>query len=728
MEGNVPRNRVYIIIALLIILVALAGGYFLLSRSTSAPGPSPTPTLTALINPSRAAALSPTTANPMPSPPPALTQADDWPMYMANPSRNSWSGSLSGIGAAHGSSLRPLWITSTGHIIVAQPVVAGGAVYVGNWNEGVNFFKLDAQSGATIWGANLGYRNVGSDCDPPAAGVSSSAAIYSNTVYVGGGDNWFYALNAADGSIRWRFNTAFTASDDYTGNYNWAAPLIYKGAVYVGVAALADCPMVQGRLLKLDANTGALLAMFKFVPDGHLGATIWTSPAFDPATNTILVTTGNHNSAATDNDQPYAEAVVQLDPDLTKVIASWRVPDTDRRSDTDWGGTLDVFSSGGHSYAATVSKNGKLYIFDTSKIAAGPITTIQVSAPNDCPQCGAGDLSSPAFDPASGILYIAGPRVKLNDTYVGGTVGAIKPPAADFLWRSVTALDPHPPKSVQDICEPDKDPACPRTPGVIIAPAIGANGVVAVNTSWETQLRDATSGQLLYSSKVVTDTAQNWQVIYGGSAFAEGRMYLPVTTGKLYAYAPGHTRSDDFAAAMLGDQWYTGDTPASSYSVGNGQLQLAAANPPNIISQWPLGGDSAAWIITTSLHFAPAAAGEQAGLTAYQDAANQITFSRIYSGGNYLAFSSTLSGTATTTLIPDDPQQHPSVYLRLSKSAPGDDLTSLYRAAYSYDGSTWQDAPAIAHAYLGLLRAGLYASGGSNAPASFAHFQISPSN
>jgi outer membrane protein assembly factor BamB len=659
-------------------------------------------------------------------------QADDWPTYMGNAMRNSWAAD-GPINRDSASSLRPLWVSDTRGILVAQPAVAGGAVYIGNWRPGVNFFKLDAQTGRTLWGVDLGYRNVGKECDPPALGVSSGAAVYSDSVYVGGGDNWFYALNAADGTVRWRFNTAFIKGNDYTGNYNWASPLAYNGAVYVGVASLSDCPLVQGRLLKLDANSGALLGMFKLAPDGHLGATVWTSPAVDPATNSILITTGNHNPG---DDQPYAEAVVQLDLDLTKVIASWRVPEADRRSDTDWGGTLDVFRKDGQSYAATVSKNGKLYIFNTSKIGSGPVSVTQVSAPNDCPQCGAGNLSSPAFDASSGRLYVAGPRVRLNGTYYGGTIGAFDPTSSAFSWRVTTALDPHPPKSVQDICEPDIHPDCPRTPGVIIAPVVGTSRVVAVNTSWETQLRDVATGELLYSSKVVTNTMQNWQVIYGGSAFAEGKMFVPVTTGRLFAYAPGVTRSDSFTATTLGEQWHVSNAQTGGYQLGDGQLELTSQQGVgalgNFVAQWPLGGDAAGWTITTSVRFAPSANYQQAGLAAYQDGANQISFARVYSGGNYLAFSSTLSDTTSSTLIPDDPQRHPTVYLRLTKSAQGDDLTSRYRAAYSYDGVNWTTLPATPGAYLGLVQVGLYAANGDvDAPpavAGFGDFQINPDN
>ena len=108
---------------------------------------------------------------------------------------------------------------------------------------------------------------------------------------------------------------------------------------------------------------------------------------------------------------------------------------------------------------------------------------------------------------------------------------------------------------------------------------------------------------------MVTNTAQNWQVIYGGSAFAEGKMFVPVTTGRLFVYAPGVTRSDTFTATTLGQQWHINNAQTGGDSVGGGQLQLAsgrgAGAAGNFVAQWPLGGDAASWTITTRVHFAP---------------------------------------------------------------------------------------------------------------------------
>jgi outer membrane protein assembly factor BamB len=202
----------------------------------------------------------------------------DWPAYMDGGPHQSFNTSDTTINPQTAASLRPIWVKSTGNVIVSAPAIADGAVYIGNWISGTNFFKLDANTGQTLWGANLDHTQVINGCDPPSAGVSSGPAIYSNTVYVGGGGNWFYALNTADGSTRWRFNTAFRNDNTYNGTYNWASPMVYSGSVYMGVASFGDCPLVQGRLLQLDANSGALLHQFKVVPDGQVGGGVWNSP------------------------------------------------------------------------------------------------------------------------------------------------------------------------------------------------------------------------------------------------------------------------------------------------------------------------------------------------------------------------------------------------------------------------------------------------------------------
>src|SRR6266852_4121409 len=81
-------------------------------------------------------------------------------------------------------------------------------------------------------------------CYPQLAGVSSAADVENGVVYVGGGDSYWYALDATTGNVLW----SVFIGDNTKGWYNWASPLIYNGYAYIGTSSVGDCPSVPGQL------------------------------------------------------------------------------------------------------------------------------------------------------------------------------------------------------------------------------------------------------------------------------------------------------------------------------------------------------------------------------------------------------------------------------------------------------------------------------------------------
>jgi len=89
--------------------------------------------------------------------------------------------------------------------------VADGTVYVGMYND--NVYALDAADGTEQWSYQTGDD------------VFSSPAVADGTVYVGSTDDNVYALDAADGTEQWSYKTG-SAVD--------SSPAVADGTVYVG--------------------------------------------------------------------------------------------------------------------------------------------------------------------------------------------------------------------------------------------------------------------------------------------------------------------------------------------------------------------------------------------------------------------------------------------------------------------------------------------------------------
>ena len=94
--------------------------------------------------------------------------------------------------------------------VFSSPAVVDGVVYVG---QGRDVYALDAASGQLRWRYETG------------SGVYSSPAVVDGVVYVGSYDDYLYALDAASGQLRWRYET---------GNRVYSSPAVVDGVVYVG--------------------------------------------------------------------------------------------------------------------------------------------------------------------------------------------------------------------------------------------------------------------------------------------------------------------------------------------------------------------------------------------------------------------------------------------------------------------------------------------------------------
>jgi len=431
----------------------------------------------------------------------------DWTTYQNEIGRSGDNSAETIISPSSAPNLKLHWYHTTGSSIFTQPVVANSLIYWGSWDQG--YEHATDFNNNHIWTYSTGTTES-SGCGPPPIGVSSTSTIATVTIngkptsvdFFGGGTPIFYALNALTGKLIW--STPLGSSPNH---FIWSSPAVYNNSVYIGVASLGDCPLVQGQEVQLNAATGKIEHIFNTVPNGCIGAGVWSSAAIDPTGNgglgSLYFDTGNGGSCST--SEPYAEAMVELNLSNLAYIGSWQIPSSERVVDSDFGATPTFFTENGQHRVGAVNKNGIFYAFDRGSLGRGPFWTTRISNGGPCPQCGSADISPAAWD--NSTLYVAGGSVTINGQSCKGSVSALNPVTGSFIWR--TCL----------------------TDGSVLGAVITANGVVVAAEGRYMVVLDAASGEVLYSF----EDSGSGSLFYGAASISRGVIYLGNMDGKLYA-------------------------------------------------------------------------------------------------------------------------------------------------------------------------------------------------
>ena len=508
---------------------------------------------------------------------------DGWPTSLHDVQRTAASADTT-IGTSTAPTLTKLWTFQAGGVVASTPTVTGGVAYFGSW-DGYEY-AVNASTGTLIWKTYTGVLKANPICIPPQLGVSSPATVANGTVYVGGGDGYWYALNAATGAVSWRIWVGGTAPGTYDGHYNWSGPLIIGNEAYVGIASLGDCPLVQGQLLKVNLTTHAIENTANMVPSGQVGGGIWTSPAYDPNTGLIYTATGTENLPS----QQWAQAILAIDPSTMDVVSSWKLPEYETVLDSDFGTSTTLFAdANGGNLVAAINKNGEAYAFNRASLASGPVWQQNIAVGGDCPTCGISSVSSAAF--GDGQLYMAGNLGNINGTEHPGTVRALNPATGAYIWQHAA-------------------------PGSVIGALAYDNGMVIDGGGSALEVLNATTGARLYSY----DTGSQ---IYAGPSVAGGVIYTGNTAGQVLAFAlpstppgnpppdpncpSGYTCQDIGAAVPAGSEAVSGST----WSVTAGGAGVAGTSDQFRMISKPTSGDAQ---VTAEVTGQPAGGGSQAGV------------------------------------------------------------------------------------------------------------------
>ena len=336
-----------------------------------------------------------------------------------------------------------------------------------------------------------------------AVGTIKVHGIATRAVFVGGGDGNFYALNASTGRKIWK-----TRLGRPPGYFLWSSPLLYRGSIYEGVGSLADCPLVRGGMVRMNAATGAVKSKFYTVPPGCAGADVWGSPAVDTATGDIYFATGNAGPCK--KREPLAVAVIRTDASL-KLLGSWRVPSANLPNhDSDFGSTPTLFSAsiGGvvHQMVGLQNKNGIYYAFKRYDISRGPLWQDRVARSGNCPECGKGGISPSAYN--GHLLFIGGEKTRIGHAICAGSIRAVRPSTGQVVWADCLRSGP-------------VLGAVTAVPGLAFVDA--GNTVYAVGTN---------RGTIVWSYKDKHRGSRFW----GAPIVSGGRVYVGNQDGRLYAF------------------------------------------------------------------------------------------------------------------------------------------------------------------------------------------------
>jgi eukaryotic-like serine/threonine-protein kinase len=156
-------------------------------------------------------------------------------------------GNIYAVDAADG---RQLWKRRTGGPVAATPAVADGILYVGSYDG--KFYALDARTGMPRWKFTTagerrfeakglhGMQPKNQTIADPFDVFLSSPVLGGGNVFFGSGDGSVYALDAASGNLKWRFQT---------GDVVHASPAYSDGVLYFG--------SWDSYFYAIDARTGA---------------------------------------------------------------------------------------------------------------------------------------------------------------------------------------------------------------------------------------------------------------------------------------------------------------------------------------------------------------------------------------------------------------------------------------------------------------------------------------
>lgn len=210
----------------------------------------------------------------------------------------------------------------------STPIVAGGCVFIGlgqgYLGDRGDVIALDAETGAVVWHAQIDGSVLGLAAAngmiyaTPSRGTRGDVALPVVTDAYAPAGSYAVALDASTGAVRWT-SERLDDGNAANGTFVNASPVAYEA----GGRRLVFVPLAGGAgdgarvpMYFLDAMTGATVRRAYTLTDaeyraGYGGTGIWSTAAFDPATQHLYA--GTADSDGRTRQHPYNDAILRID-------------------------------------------------------------------------------------------------------------------------------------------------------------------------------------------------------------------------------------------------------------------------------------------------------------------------------------------------------------------------------------------------------------------------------
>jgi polyvinyl alcohol dehydrogenase (cytochrome) len=435
----------------------------------------------------------------------------EWPAFLAGRLHASTNADAT-FTTANATSLTPAWtftapkptvLGQPGGGFDASPVVADGMVFIGGLN-GI-LYALDETNGHLVWKHMLGWvpkLSCYADGITATATVAADPTSGKPTVYAAGGSGKLFAIDAGSGTVLWK-KRIFKPSATENDYYQWSAPTVANGKVYIGVSSMCDQPLVRGGVRSFSQTDGSHVAAWYGVPKGQTGATVWSSVAATP--KAVYVTTGNGEEGTP--NRYYEDSIVKLNPTTLKLQASFTLSPDEIVPDGDFGASPTMFKAGTTRMVGACNKNGIFYALTAGTLTPVWERRIAAKTTTEIPTC----VSSAVWDGSR--LFVAAAKTTIDGTPYRGSIRELDPATGMPVWE--TGL------GGKVIGNPSLNGADVLGVPMRDSPAY-TRGV---------QLIDATDGSPL----AFADDGK----VFAQPVFADGHLFVANETSKLSVFTPG---------------------------------------------------------------------------------------------------------------------------------------------------------------------------------------------